>query len=596
MSATRATTRAGAGTAGPTPGIRSPSPTPAAPRARPRARLAAALAGFLSILLVPEAAVSAAEGGSFVDVTAASGVAFTHETGAFGQKWLPETMGAGVVVFDYNGDELQDLLFLNGRPFPGRKGKAATQGLYRNLGGMRFRDVSREAGLDISAYCLAGAAADLDNDGDTDLYLSCLGSDALLRNDGGRFTDVSQAAGLSRDYEFGAAVALFDADRDGRLDILATRYVTWTPETDIRCSLDGVNKSYCTPESYPGASPRFYRNRGDLTFEDVTTEAGVRQPNAKSLGATVLDLDGDGWLDVAIANDTQPNLLLHNQGDGTFEEIGVLSGMAFSETGVARGGMGIDAADYDRSGRPSLVIGNFANEMTALYRNEGNFLFVDVAPPARIGRPTLFSLTFAAFFFDYDLDGWLDLLFGNGHLDPDIETVQPNVRYAQPTQLFRNTGSGRFEEVTTGAGGDLATPRVARGAAWADLDGDGDPDLVLTTNGGPAAVFENRAGGGHWLGVDLEGTKSNRDGIGAVVEVSAGGVKQSWLVRTGGSYLSQSQLYPIFGLGAATKIDEVVVRWPSGVVQRRAGVPADQRIRIVEEAGSAAPAVGGSSR
>ena len=537
-------------------------------------------------LLLP---AGAAASGGFVDVTATSGVTFVHETGAFGQKWLPETMGAGVVVFDYNGDDQQDLLFLNGRAFPGKKGRAATQALYRNRGGMKFTDATREAGLDISAYCLAGAAADLDNDGDADLYLSCLGTDYLLRNEDGKFTDVSTSAGLSRDYEFGASVALFDADKDGWLDILATRYVTWTAETDIRCSLDGVNKSYCTPESYPGASPRYYRNKGDGSFEDRTKTAGVLAPNAKSLGVAVIDLDGDGWLDAAIANDTQPNLLLHNQGDGTFEEIGVLSGMAFSETGVARGGMGIDAADYDRSGRPSLVIGNFANEMTALYRNEGNFLFVDVAPPARIGRPTLFSLTFAAFFFDYDLDGWLDLLFGNGHLDPEIETVQPNVRYAQPTQLFRNVG-GRFEDVTASAGGDLATPRVARGAAHADLDGDGDHDLVLTTNGGPAAVFENRAASGHWLGVDLEGTAGNRDGIGAVVEIKTGDVTQSWLVRTGGSYMSQSQLYPTFGLGEATRVDEVVVRWPSGTVQRRANVAPDQRIEIVEEA--AKPASG----
>ncbi len=550
-----------------------------------RTALKAPCAGLLLALpLLPPAAVSAEGSGRFVDVTAASGVTFSHETGGFGQKWLPETMGAGVVVFDYNGDDRQDLLFLNGRAFPGREGKAATQALYRNRGGLRFSDATRAAALDISAYCLAGAAADLDNDGDADLYLSCLGTDYLLRNEGGRFVDISEAAGLSREYEFGASVALFDADRDGWLDILATRYVTWTPESDIRCSLDGVSKSYCTPESYPGASPRYYRNRGDGTFEELTRQAGVYTPNAKSLGTAVLDLDADGWLDVAVANDTQPNLLLRNQGDGTFEEIGVLSGMAFSESGVARGGMGIDAADYDRSGRPSLVIGNFANEMTALYRNEGNFLFVDVAPPARIGRPTLFSLTFAAFFFDYDLDGWLDLLFGNGHLDPDIETVQPNVRYAQPTQLFRNLG-GRFEDATAGDGGDLAEPRVARGAAHADLDGDGDHDLVLTTNGGPAAVFENRrAGAGHWLGVDLQGTTGNRDGIGAVVEISAGGVRQSWLVRTGGSYFSQSQIYPTFGLGEAKEVDEVVVRWPSGTIQRRAAVDADQRIKIVEQA------------
>ncbi len=537
---------------------------------------------LLTAVLAPAAGLAAPR---FVDVTAASGIDFRHETGAFGRKWLPETMGSGVVVLDYNGDGRQDLLFLNGTAFPGQQGRRATQRLYRNDGGLRFTDVSREAGVALAAYCLGGAAADLDNDGDADLYLSCLGTDRLLRNEGGRFSDVSAAAGLTAEYEFGASAALFDADRDGLLDIFATRYVTWTPETDIRCTLDGKTKSYCTPESYPGASPRYYRNLGGLRFEDRSRAAGVHQPSAKSLGVAVIDLEGDGWPDLAVANDTQPNLLYRNRGDGSFEEIGVASGMAFSETGVARGGMGIDAADYDRSGRPSLVIGNFANEMTALYRNEGNYLFVDIAPLARIGRETLLSLTFAAFFFDYDLDGWLDLLMANGHLDAEIENVQPNVRYAQPSQLFRNLGGRRFEDVTATAGGDLAKPRVARGAAFADFDGDGDPDVVLTTNGGPAALLENRGDGhGHWLRVELEGRSSNRDGVGAVVEVSAGGSRQSWLVRTGSSYLSQSQLAPIFGLGSAATVDEVVVRWPSGVIQRRTGVAADRPLKLVEPA------------
>ncbi len=519
----------------------------------------------------------------FTDVTATSGITFRHTTGAFGQKWLPETMGSGVVLFDYNQDDLLDLLFLNGTRFPGKPGQSATQALYQNLGDMRFRDASAEAGLAIEAYCMGGAAGDLDNDGDADLYVSCVGRDLYLVNEGGRFVDRSAAAGLAHGYEFGASVALFDADRDGWLDILALRYVTWTPETDLYCTLDGKSKSYCTPESYQGASPRLYHNRGDGTFEDVTGASGVEQPAAKSLGVAILDLDGDGWLDAAVANDTQPNLLYRNRGDGTFEETGVVSGMAFSETGVARGGMGIDAADYDGSGRPSLVIGNFANEMVALYKNEGNLLFVDVAPAARIGRPTLLNLTFGAFFFDYDLDGALDLAFANGHLDPEIENVQPTVRYAQPTQLFRNSGDGRFEETTATAGGDLAQPRVARGGAYGDLDGDGDLDLVLTTNGGPALVFENAGDGhGHWLQVDLQGTKSNRDGVGATVELTAGGRTQRWLARTGGSYLSQSQVSPTFGLGAATQIGRLVVRWPSGTVQEVQVPGVDRRIAVLE--------------
>ncbi|HEX5759325.1 MAG TPA: CRTAC1 family protein [Thermoanaerobaculia bacterium] len=548
--------------------------------------LLAALLLSLPVLSQPGRPAPRPAGPRFSDVTAASGVKFTHNTGAFGKKWLPETMGPGVVLFDANGDDRLDLLFLNGRSFPGQPGKATTQELYLNQGGLKFGNGTARSGLGISAYCMGGAAGDLDNDGDADLYLSCVGQDFLLRNDGGKFKDVSVAAGLSRAYEFGASVALFDADKDGRLDVLATRYVTWTPEKDLFCTLDGKTKSYCTPESYPGASPRFYRNQGGWKFEDATKRAGIAKPSAKSLGVAVLDLEGDGWPDLALANDTQPNLLYRNRGNGTFEEVGVASGMAFSETGVARGGMGIDAADYDRSGRHSLVIGNFANEMVALYRNEGNQLFVDVAPASQIGRRTLLTLAFAAFFFDYDLDGWLDILLGNGHLDPEVENVQTKVKFRQPTQLFRNAGGGRYEEVTPTAGGDLGKPRVARGAAYGDLDGDGDLDLVLTNNGGPAQVFAN-AGSGHgrWLKIGLEGSRSNRDGLGTVVEVTAGGATQRWLVRTGSSYLSQSQVEPVFGLGRAARADRVVVRWPSGKIQRRANVNANQRL-VFREAGT----------
>ena len=567
-----------------------------------RAALLRLLLPALLAALLPVA--TAADGPAFVEITGTAGIDFVHETGGFGKKWLPETMGSGVVLFDADGDDRLDVLFVNGRSFPGVEGSpgdSATQKLYLNRteegGPIRFTDATSERGLDLTAYCMAGAAGDLDDDGDADLYIACVGQDFLLENREGRFVDVSRAAGLSREYEFGASVALLDADHDGRLDIYATRYVTWTPETDLFCTLDGETKAYCTPESYEGASPRFYRNvtgeEGGLRFEERTREAGLHKPTAKSLGVAILDFDGDGWEDLAVANDTQPNLLYRNRGDGTFEEIGVASGMAFSETGVARGGMGVDAADYDRSGRPSIVIGNFANEMTALYRNEGNRLFVDVAPTSHVGRKTLLSLTFGAFWFDYDLDGWLDLFQANGHLDPEIERIQPRVTYAQPAQLFRNQGRGRFVEVTGEAVADLAEPRVARGAAWGDLDRDGDPDVVMSTNGGPAAVFENLsvprpgagtdAGGhGHWLRVDLRGTRSNRDGVGARVEVTAGGSTQRWLVRTGGSYMSQSQLDPLFGLGGATEADGVVVRWPSGAVQSFEGVEADRVFRVTE--------------
>jgi hypothetical protein len=518
----------------------------------------------------------------FVDVTREAGIDFIHNTGGFGEKWLPETMGSGVVLLDHDGDEDLDLLFLNGTRFKGRPGEATTQAFYRNDGALRFSEVSAAVGLDLDAYCLGGAAGDLDNDGDADLYLSCLGRDYLFWNRDGHFEDGSAGAGLSEEYEFGASVAFLDADRDGWLDIFVARYVTWSPETDLFCTLDGQAKSFCTPESYPGTSPRYYHNRGDGTFEDLTVAAGISAPAAKSLGVSVLDIDDDGWLDIAVANDTQPNLLYRNLGDGSFEEIGVLTGMAFSETGIARGGMGIDAADYDRSGRSSLLVGNFANEMVALYRNEGNQLFVDVAPVSQLGRKTLLSLSFAAFFFDFDLDSWLDILILNGHLDPDIERIQTKVSYRQPAQLFRNRGEGDFIEVDPETAGDLAAPRVGRGSAFGDLDGDGDLDLVLTANGGPAAIFRNDGDHGHWLQVALEGTKSNRDGLGAVVTVEVGDSSQSWLVRTGSSYLSQSQVEPTFGLGGATRVDRLSVLWPSGATSELLNLKVDQRLEVVE--------------
>ncbi|MFP3939250.1 MAG: CRTAC1 family protein [Thermoanaerobaculia bacterium] len=519
----------------------------------------------------------------FVEATEESGVDFVHNTGAFGERWMPETIGPGVVVFDADGDERDDLLFVNGRNFPGRPGETTTSRLFLNQGGFRFADRTAEAGLDVSAYCLGGAAGDLDNDGDADLYLTCVGQDLLFRNDDGRFTEVGAEAGISREYEFGAGAVLFDADGDGLLDIYATRYVTWTPEDDLYCSLDGESKSYCTPRPYDGASPRFYRNLGGFAFEERTREAGLYQPEAKALGVTLLDLEWDGWTDLLVAGDTYPNLLYRNRGDGTFEEIGGQAGIAFSETGRARGGMGVDAADYDRSGRPGAVITYFSLEMVGLYQNLGDSLFHDVASRSAVGRNTFHTLGWGTFFFDYDLDGWLDLMVANGHLDEQVENVQEEVTYAQPQQLFRNAGGGELREVTDTVSPELARPLVARGAAYGDLDGDGDLDLVLTTNGGPAHLYRNEGDGhGHWLRLDLTGSESNRDAVGARVEVTVAGETQTWLVRTGGSYLSQSQVEPTFGLGPAATVDEVVVHWPSGEVTTVSDVPADQVLEVVE--------------
>jgi hypothetical protein len=565
------------------------------PRSRPCLALAlgTALCGCQGAPTAPAPTESPAEGSEaivpvgteprFFDVTAASGITWAHNNGAFGQRWLPETLGPGVLLFDADGDEALDVLFVNGTNFPGQPGEATTPTLYVNRGNLTFEDRTVDFGLDLGVYCLGGAAADVENDGDPDIYLSCVGQDLLLRNEGGRFVEVGAQAGLTREYELGASVAFFDADADGFLDVFAARYVPWTPETDLFCAAYGEAKSYCTPFRYPGTASRFYRNRGDGTFEERTREAGLFNSEAKALGVVAFDVEGDGRTDLAVACDTYQNLLYRNLGDGTFEEIAAPSGLAFSNSGRYQGGMGIGVGDFDRSGEASVVITYFMFEEMGVYLNQGDRFFFDVARRSGIGDSTRLTLGWATFFFDFNLDGWLDLLVVNGHLDEQVETAGREGRYAQPQQLFQNAGGGKFVDVTDTAGGDLATPLVGRGGAFGDLDGDGDPDVVVTSNGGAPKLFENRGESGNWLIVDLEGTTSNRDAVGARIEVRTAQGRQTWQVYGGGSYLSQSQREAIFGLGEAAEVDEVVVRWPSGGVQRLSDVPANQRLRIVEE-------------
>ena len=520
---------------------------------------------------------------TLTDVTAEAGIRFTHNTGAFGEKYLPETLGAGAIWLDANGDGRQDLLLVNSTDWPGR-GTGTPPALYRNDGDWSFTDVTPGSGLEDPIYGIGGAAADYDNDGRVDLYLTALGPNRLYSGSGdGTFTDVTAAAGVG-DSGFSTSALWFDYDRDGHLDLFVANYVEWTAETDLFCTLDGETKSYCTPESYTGQSATLYRNRGDGTFEDVTAAAEVVAPSAKALGVVMLDSDADGWMDLFVANDTQPNQLFRNRGDGTFEDIAVTAAVAFSETGVARAGMGADAADYDDSGLPGLVIGNFSNEMLALYHNEGNGLFIDEAPRSPLGRATLLTLTFGCFFFDVDLDGRLDILAANGHVADDVGRVQTRVSHAQRPQLFRNLGGGRFEEVT-GAGAGFDAPLVGRGAAYADADGDGDLDLVLTANGGAPRLLRNDTAAGNALRVRLVGTAANRDGIGSHVEVTAGGQTRRRRVRTGSSYASQSELPVTFGLGDATRIESVRVIWPGGRVDETGPLEANQRIIIMEGAG-----------
>lgn len=523
----------------------------------------------------------------FVDVTAEARIRFRHVNGAFGKKYLPETMGSGCAFLDYDNDGWQDILLINSMTWPERRGPRAVMALYRNNRDGTFTDVTRAAGLAVELYGMGAAIGDYDNDGFVDIYVTALGPNRLFRNLGnGRFQDVTDRAGVG-DPGFSTAAAWFDYDRDGWLDLLVGNYVEWTPETDLFCTLDGVNKSYCTPESYRGQSPRLYHNRRDGTFEDVTQRAGLFDPTCKTLGVALLDYNDDGWADLIVANDTQPNKLYRNNGDGTFSDVGVAAGVAFSEAGVARAGMGVDAADYDGSGRASIIIGNFSNEMMALYHNEGNGLFIDEAPSSTIGQATLLTLTFGAFFFDYDLDGLLDIFAVNGHVADDIERVHPRIRYAQPPHLFRNLGKKRFEEVTFRAGSDLARPMVGRGAAYGDYDNDGDLDLLVTTNGGRARLLRNEGGNqNHFLRVKLIGTRSNRDGIGAKVSVWLADGQRVWnMVKSGSSYLSQSELPLVFGLGHAEKVTRLEIRWPSGRVEKLAGVTANQFLIVREGEG-----------
>ena len=526
---------------------------------------------------------------TFRDVTQQAGLHFVHNNGAFGKKFLPETLGPGVAFIDYDNDGWPDIFLVNGTDWPGHAQKHSTPKLYHNNHDGTFTDVTHKAGLGVEMYGLGVAVGDYDNDGFDDLFVTALGQSRLFHNNGnGTFTDVTQKAGLAGPRELSTSAAWVDYDKDGRLDLVVGNYVQWTPEGDLYCTLDGKNKSYCTPESYKGTSARLWHNRGDGTFEDVTQKAGLGEPTSKTMGIAILDYDNDSWPDLLFSNDTQPNKLYRNNGNGTFSEKGVIAGIAFSEDGVARAGMGVDAADYDHSGYPSVMITNFSNQMLSLYHNEGKGLFVDEAPQSAIGRATLLTLGFGCFFFDYDLDGWPDIFIANGHIDPEIQKVQANVKYAMPPHLFRNLGKGKFEEVTSLMGSAFNAPRVGRGAAYADVNNDGSLDLLLATNGGPAYLFRNEAQPGtanRSLRLKLVGAKSNRDGIGAVARVTVAGDTQTQMLRSGSSYLSSSELVLTFGLAQHDKADAIELRWPSGQIDRLANVAAGQTVTVTEGKG-----------
>ncbi|RMD90160.1 MAG: CRTAC1 family protein [Calditrichaeota bacterium] len=532
----------------------------------------------------------------FTDVTRQAGIDFVHYNGAYGKKYFPEMAGSGCGFLDYDSDGWLDILLVNGKNWPSHPGKTEpTLALYRNRGDGTFEDVTKQVGLAVPIYGMGMAAADYDNDGDTDLLITAVGPNKFFRNDGGKFTDITEQAGVG-DPAWSTSAMFFDYDKDGFLDLYVCNYVKWSEETDLWCTLDGKTKAYCTPEIYTGEPSRLYHNRGDGTFEDVTVSSGVYNEEGKSLGVALLDFNDDGWPDFAVANDTQPDFLYRNNGPGpngkvTFSEIGLISGMALDESGKARAGMGIDVGVVDETGEETIFVGNFSNEMIGVYRDLGHGSYIDRAAISQVGNASLLYLTFGLFLFDYDYDFDLDLFAVNGHVQPEIEEVQQAVTFKQPCLFYNNLGNGRFEEIGHKIGEPFTIPIVGRGAVYGDYDRDGDLDILVSVNNGPPMLLRNEAIPqqreqlGNYLRVRLQGTKSNRDGIGAKVVAKLGNKTLPQYVKTGSTYLSQNELTLTFGLGDRKQLDELTVYWPSGIVDSLQNIQGGQEIVIREGSG-----------
>jgi len=548
----------------------------------------ASLASASQLLPLPAlvAASNTTAGFRLADVTSSAGIHFQHNSGAFGGKLLPETLGSGCAFLDYDRDGWQDILLINGMDWPGHKQRRSTLRLYHNNGDGTFTDVTARAGLDVEMYGMGAAVGDYDNDGFPDILVTSVGQNRLFHNTGkGSFVDVTTSSGLGKRVGFSTSALWFDYDRDGLLDLFVCNYVKWSPERDVFCSLDGKHKSYCTPEAYRGETCWLFHNRGNGTFEDVTASSGIFDSSSKSLGVAMIDDDRSGWPDLLVANDTQPNKLYRNQRNGTFKDAAVEAGLAFSSEGKARAGMGVDVADFTNSGRAGVAITNFDNEMTGLYEFAGKS-YEDVAARAGVGLASRNSLGFGCAFLDANLDGWLDLAVANGHIDETVRNIRGNVGYAQPPQLFLGNGKGAFRDAAAEVGGGFEQPKVARGLAYADFDRDGDLDLLLTTNNGPAYLYRNdQLAGNRSIRFRLVGTKSNRDAIGATVRISSGGLSQSRMVKSGSSYLSQSELRLTFGLEKRDRVDRVVITWPSGRTEEFNNLAAGRCYECVEDKG-----------
>ena len=537
----------------------------------------------------------------FTDITRESGITFSHSTGAYGDKLLPETMGSGAAFFDYDNDGDQDLLLINSDLWPDQPASDEghpTMKLYQNDGLGRFTDETPVSGLAVHMYGMGVAAGDYDNDGDVDIFVTAYGLNHLFRNDSGRFRDITAVAGVGGTADaWSTSAAFVDIDNDGDLDLFVANYVRWSREIDmdVNFQLTGIGRAYGPPNAYEGSYNFLYRNEGDGSFSDISGESGIQinnpstgRPMGKALAVAPVDFDRDGWMDLLVANDTVQNFFFHNQGEGIFEERGAMLGVAFDRDGKATGAMGTDTAYFRNSTDLGIAIGNFANEMTSLYVTQNSEPpLTDEAIVEGIGPASRRVLTFGLFFFDYDLDGRVDFFQANGHLEGDINKVQSSQHYRQPAQLFWNCGndcSSSFLQHSAAGSGDFGMALVGRGASYADIDGDGDLDVLITQNGGAPLLLRNdQALGHHWLRVKLTGTKVNRDAIGAWVELRSGGSVQRHQVMPTRSYLSQVEPVLTFGLGSAEYVDSLEVFWPDGSRQLLDHVRADSLIEIKQQ-------------